>query len=55
MSDIFESCNRGDNILNSIILKQIFPLPQLRQSVIISNRNCINELCNELPNDQRYF
>ena len=54
MSDIFESCNRGD-ILNSFILKQIFPLPQLRQSVIISNRNRINELCNELPNDQRYF
>ena len=42
--------NHGHNILRHLILYQIFFSPQVKRSVIISNKRDIYELPHELPN-----
>ena len=43
--------NHGHNILDFLLLYQIFLSPQVKPTVIISNKHGIYELSPELPND----
>ena len=43
--------NHGHNILDFSLFYQIFLSPQVKPTVIISNKNGIYELSHELPND----
>ena len=45
--------NYGHNILRLLIPYQIFFSPQVKRTVIISNKHGIYELPYELPNDLR--
>ena len=43
--------NHGHNILDFSLFYQIFLSPQVKPTVIISNKHGIYELSHELPND----